>query len=62
MPRASNPDVPPPPPGVSSGYDEVFEMEEDTKSPQEETTAQKQVRFLESRDYLISSIIVSYLT
>ncbi|XP_065207495.1 la-related protein 1 isoform X2 [Planococcus citri] len=41
MPRASNPEVPPPPPGVSSGYDEVFEMEEDSKSPKEETSAQK---------------------
>lgn len=47
MPRASNPDIPPPPPGLSSGYDEVFEMEEDTKSPKEETAAQKQVGILE---------------
>lgn len=43
LPRASNPDVPPAPPVVASGDDEVFEME-DVKSPKEETSAQKSVR------------------
>lgn len=47
--RASNPDVPPPPPGLSSAYDEeVFVMEDDAKPAKDNSsTSQKSVGSLD---------------